>query len=132
MVSSPVANGFDSCARPNQVDYWKVSDSTLGIVITCRGHDKEHTVHAAVTAFHAMAARREGSFQIIADLREMTGYQTESRKAWQEAFYKHRSHVGGLMLVGARSALIRMGAAAVGAFAGIPVKFFARVEDLPR
>ena len=105
------------------MNHWKVSVSALGIVITCRGHDKDRTVGAAVQAFHDLAGQRPGAFTIVADLREMTGYETESRVAWQQAFFRHRKQIQGLVLVGARSALIRMGAATVGAFAGIPVRF---------
>jgi hypothetical protein len=114
------------------LNFWKVTRSALGIVITCRGHDKEGTVKAAVQAFHQLCADREGAFTIIGDLREMTGYETESRVAWQQAFYQHRKRIDGLVLVGARSALIRMGAAAVGAFAGIPVRFVASWDDVSR
>ncbi len=112
------------------MEYWKVTDSPLGIVITCRGHDRLQTVMAAVSAFHTLVASRQGPFQIIADLQGMTGYETESRKAWQEAFGKHRSRIDALVLVGARSALIRMGAATVGALAGIPVKFVSSWDDV--
>ena len=112
------------------MNHWKVTASALGIVITCRGHDKDRTVGAAVQTFHDLAAQREGAFVIIADLREMTGYETESRVAWQKAFFRHRKQIQGLVLVGARSALIRMGAAAVGAFAGIPVRFVATWDEV--
>jgi hypothetical protein len=105
------------------IEYWRVDDAAMAIVITCRGHDRARTVRTAVTAFHALASKREGRFTIVADLREMTGYETESRVAWQNALFEHRKRIDGLVLVGARSALIRMGAAAVGAFAAIPVKF---------
>jgi hypothetical protein len=114
------------------LNYWKVSRSTLGIVITCRGHDKEGTVGVAVQAFHELAGEGEGNFAIIGDLREMTGYESESRVAWQQAFYRHRKRIEGLVLIGARSALIRMGAAAVGAFAGIPVRFVSSWDEVSR
>ena len=114
------------------MSYWKVTRSALGIVITCRGHDKEGTVGAAVQAFHELAGEHEGTFAIIADLREMTGYESESRVAWQQAFYRHRKRIEGLVLVGARSALIRMGAAAVGAFAGTPVRFVSSWDEVSR
>jgi hypothetical protein len=115
----------------DRVEYWKVADLTLGIVITCCGHDKEGTVQKAVLAFDQAVAKREGSFTIIADLQEMTGYETESRQAWQTAFARCRRRVDGLVLVGAKSALIRMGAAAVGAFAGIPVRFVGSWAEVP-
>jgi hypothetical protein len=114
------------------MEHWKVSSSDFGIVITCRGHDKVVTVRASVADFDALATEHVGTFTIIADLREMTGYQTESRQAWQTAFAKHRDKVQGLILVGAKSPLIRMGAAAVGAYAGIPVRFVATWSEVAR
>jgi hypothetical protein len=105
------------------LNYWKVTASAVGIVIVCRGHDKEGTVGAAVRAFHELVGQRPGTFAIVGDLREMTGYESESRVAWQEAFARHGKRIDRLVLVGAQSALIRMGAATIGALTGIPVRF---------
>jgi hypothetical protein len=113
------------------VEHWKVTDLSVAIVITCRGHDRDHGAHAAADSFESIAARRQGPFTIIADLREMTGYESESRGAWQTVFRRHQKRINALVLIGARSALIRMGAAAVGAFAGIPVRFVASWKDIP-
>jgi hypothetical protein len=114
------------------VDFWRLSSRAFGVVITCRGHDKERTVHSAVAEFERIVAERDGVFTIFADLREMTGYETEAREAWQVAFANHSQRVDSLVLVGAQTALIRMGAAAIGAFAGIPVRFVASWSELPQ
>jgi hypothetical protein len=103
--------------------YWKVTDGEQGIVITCHGHDKAGTVLHAVQGFEGFVAKREGSFLVIADLRKMTGYESESRVAWQQVFRQHRKRMRALILVGAPSKGIRMGAAVVGAVAGVPVRF---------
>jgi hypothetical protein len=112
-------------------EYWKVSDHPWGVVITCRGHDKEQTVRSAAAAFERIALERDGAFTIFADLLEMTGYESESRQAWQLAFARYAHRVDTLVLVGAQSALIRMGAAAIGAATGIPVRFVASWAELP-
>jgi hypothetical protein len=109
--------------------YWKVESRPIGIVITCWGHDKKRTVHRATSEFDALAKSHRGSFTVVADLREMTGYETESRQAWQEVLRKHRKGIRTLVLVGARSPLIRMGAAAVGAFAAIRVRFVSTWQE---
>lgn len=111
------------------MEYWKVSARGSSIVITCRGHDRERTIQPALDDFRALAEQRR-EFEIIADLREMTGYQSENRVHWQTLFHGYRSRIRRLVLVGARSALIRMGAAAVGAYAGIPVKFVSSWDEL--
>jgi hypothetical protein len=108
------------------MEYWKVDDTPRGVVITCRSHDRTDSVYQAVRAFDAIATRRSGPFSIIADVREMTGYQSAARRAWQEIFRVHRDKIRRLVLVGAQSVYIRMGASVVAAFAGLPVRF---VED---
>jgi hypothetical protein len=113
------------------MEHWKVWTRGESIVITCRGHDKEDTIQPALSAFRALAAVR-GEFFVIADLREMTGYDTAIRVHWQVLFREFRGRVKRLILVGARSAFIRMGAAAVGAFASIPVKFFDSWDEFER
>jgi hypothetical protein len=105
------------------VEFWKVSRAPFGIVIACAGHDKEGTVAVAVDVFDRLVREDERRFTIFADLTEMSGYESQSRQAWQEAFRRHHERVDQLVLIGAQSSLIRMGAAAVGSFAGIPVSF---------
>jgi hypothetical protein len=112
-------------------EFWRVYDHTWGVVIECHGHDKEHTVRTAVTAFEHIAIERDGAFTIFADLLEMTGYESESRHAWQSVFARYAHRVDTLVLVGAQSALIRMGAATIGAATGIPVRFVASWSELP-
>lgn len=112
------------------MQHWSVADSERGIVITCRGHDKTQSFHSAVRSFEQLGTRRSEPFAVIADLREMTGYETAARKAWQDVFRAHRQRVKLLVLVGARSTFIRMGAAVVGAFAGIPVRFVESWRDV--
>jgi len=112
-------------------EFWQVSDRPYGVVITCRGHDKQQAVRAAVGDFEHLVIERHGDFTIFADLLDMTGYETESRQAWQVAFGRYAHRVDALVLVGAQSALIRMGAAAIGAATGIPVRFVAAWSELP-
>jgi hypothetical protein len=103
--------------------HWQVEAREIGIVITCRGHDKDGTVGKATEAFGALIEVRKGPCLVIADLSEMTGYETSSRHAWQDIFRRHRRQMRRLVLVGARSKIIRVGAAMVGAVAGVPVTF---------
>jgi hypothetical protein len=113
--------------------YWKVTESEGSIVITTFGHDKVGTWPAAVAQFGAHITMHREPVRVIADLREMTGYESGARRAWQEAFRQHRHLMQGLVLVGARSRGIRMGAAVVAAVAGVPVRFvneWAEVEQL--
>jgi hypothetical protein len=113
-----------------RVVHWQVDARKLGIVITCRGHDKERQVEACVRAFEALIQQQPAAVVVIADLAEMTGYESSSRVAWQDAFREHRKRMKRLVLVGARSKIIRMGAAVVGAFAGVPVTFVDAWSDL--
>jgi hypothetical protein len=115
------------------MDYWKVTESEGSIVITTLGHDKVGTWPAAVIEFGEHITRLRQEVRVLADLREMTGYETGARRAWQEAFREHRHLIRGVVFIGARSPVIRMGAAVVGAVAGVPVRFvdgWADVEKL--
>ena len=105
------------------MDHWKITESEDGIVITCFGHDKAGQWSAATVRFGERIARRRQVVRVIADLSEMTGYTTEARRAWQEAFRRHRQLMRAVVFIGARSRGIRMGAAVVGAVAGVPVRF---------
>jgi hypothetical protein len=103
--------------------HWHVGTQNRSIVITCRGHDREGQVQGAVDRFAELMKGQTSPVVVIADLREMTGYESNSRQAWLTVFREHRGNMQRLILVGARSRVIRMGAAVVGAYAGVPVRF---------
>lgn len=103
--------------------HWKVAEDGDSIVVTCWGHDKSEKYIAAVAEFERCVARRTGTFRMIGDLREMTGYESAARQAWQATFRKNRQLMRVAVFVGAQSRGIRMGAAVVGAVAGVPVRF---------
>lgn len=103
--------------------HWQVEIRPVGLVITCRGHDRERQVDQAVRTFDGLMGRQTQPIVVLAELTEMTGYESTSRQAWQDVFRRHRTLMRRLVLVGARSKMIRMGAAVVGAFAGVPVAF---------
>ncbi len=115
------------------MEHWTITESEDGIVIRCVGHDQAGQWSAAAVRFGERIARRGQVLRVIADLSEMTGYTTEARRAWQEAFRKHRRLMRAVVFVGARSSRIRMGAAVVGAVAGVPVRFvdgWAQIDGL--
>lgn len=114
-----------------QLNHWDVTATSLGIQITCRGHDRMRGAAAAVATFNRLAGEREGPFSVVADLREMTGYDTESRVVWAEGLRALRKRIDCVVFIGARSAMIRMGAAAVGAVSGIPVRFVHTWAEVP-
>ena len=111
------------------MEHWKVTPRGEDLLIVARGHDKQRAYERSLLVFDGLAATRE-QFTLYADLSEMTGYESETRKAWQELLRGHRSRIRKLVFIGARFALIRMGAAAVGAFAAIPVVFVDRWDQL--
>ncbi len=105
------------------MEHWKVTENEGSVVITCFGHDKAGGWPAAVRAFGDCISRRAEPVRVLADLCQMTGYETEARRAWQEGFRQHRRRMKAVVFIGARSRGIRMGAAVVGAVAGVPVRF---------
>lgn len=113
------------------MDYWRVSESPEGILITCASHDKLGRWPTAIAAFRALMAPRLQPVRVIADLRAMTGYETEARRAWQEAFRQHRQQMLAVVFIGG-TPRIRMGAAVVGAVAGVPVRFVDEWDQVER
>lgn len=111
------------------MEYWKVTARGADILITCRGHDKQRTFVKSLADFRALAESRQ-DFALYADLSEMTGYESEARQAWQVLLREYHTRIRKILFIGARFALIRMGAAAVGAFSGIPVKFVDNWDEL--
>jgi hypothetical protein len=103
--------------------HWKVTENEHGIVITCFGHDKARGWATAIERFGELISRRRGQTQVVGDLYQMTGYETEARRAWQQAFGTHRRAMHAVIFVGAPTRGIRMGAAVVGAVSGVPVRF---------
>jgi hypothetical protein len=117
------------------MEYWRVTENEHGVVITTSGHDKSQKWGLAVEEFGRCMKGRTRAVSVIADLCQMTGYETQARRAWQDAFRQHRALMRAVIIVGARSPVIRMGAAVVGAVAGVPVRFvkdWAEVSDLAR
>lgn len=117
------------------MEHWKVTEGEHGVVIMCFGHDRVWGWERAVERFGELLSQRSCETQVVADLREMTGYETEARRAWQESFAKHRRSIRGAVFVGAPSRSIRMGAAVVGAVSGVPVRFvddWSEVEKLEK
>jgi len=115
------------------MEHWRVTQNEHGIVIACFGHDRAWDWEQAIQRFGELISQRRCEIQVVADLREMTGYETEARRAWQEAFTKYRRWIHGAVFVGAPSRSIRMGAAVVGAVSGVPVRFvddWSEVEKL--
>jgi hypothetical protein len=111
------------------MEHWTVKARGADILITCRGHDKEKQFPRVLSEFRVLANPRE-EFAIYADLSAMTGYESEARQGWQVLLREYHTRVRKIVFIGARFALIRMGAAAVGAFAGIPVKFIDNWDEL--
>jgi hypothetical protein len=111
--------------------HWNVARSGDAIVISCHGHDRDAQFTEAVEAFTQLMREARASVRVIADLTKMTGYEPSARRAWQGAFIPHRQRIRALILVGARSPGIRMGAAVVAAVAGIPVRFVADWAAIP-
>ena len=104
------------------MDYWRVGERGDDIIIACFAHDKQQQWTAAIAAFSELMVRGARARRVIVDLRQMTGYETEARRAWQEAFRGHRHQMLGVVCVGG-SRRIKMGAAVVGAVSGVPMRF---------
>ena len=104
------------------MDYWTVGERGDDLLITCSGHDRERQWPRAIQQFGELMARRTHALRVIVDLRQVSGYETEARRAWQDAFRQHRCRMLGIVCIGGTRS-IRMGAAVAGAVSGVPMRF---------
>lgn len=116
--------------RAKRMVHWEIRQEPSALVIVSRGHDKSGTIAQVIDRFERLASTRTEPTPLIADLRQMTGYESAVRQAWQEALARQRPKINRIVIVGARSAMIRMGAAVVGAYSGVPVSFVKDWNDL--
>jgi hypothetical protein len=97
-----------------------VGDDGDRVTVTFQGHLAPDDGIASAQAFGDVI--RAGQVDVVWDLREMSGYDSEAREAWQEAVWPNRGNIRSLTLVGARPA-IRVGALMLAMFIGAPWKF---------
>ncbi len=102
---------------------WTVRQaSSQRLVVTFHGHlsaaDGEQSVRELVAALGAQPCDIEW------DVRDMTGYDSDARKAWQRELLPRRRQIRSITLIGG-SALVRMGASAMALVLGIECRFAA-------
>ena len=99
------------------------------LLIVAEGFATESGCRKAAREFAELIGDKQ--LDVVVDLNKMTGYSTGARVAWQQGFYPFRKQMRELSIVARQlSAIIRMGATVVGAFIGVPVRFYASMEDL--
>lgn len=70
-----------------------------------------------------------GTADLVFDVREMTGYATEARAAWQEMLGPKQDQLSSITLVGG-NALVRMGGQVLGLLLGVKTRHVARWEEV--
>jgi hypothetical protein len=94
-------------------------DSTT-VTVVFRGHLSSKEGQASAQAFKAAVSNRR--CDVAWDLREMKGYDTEARQAWQSTVWPIRKNISKLTIIGA-STLVRAGAIFLATLIGAPYEF---------
>jgi hypothetical protein len=95
-------------------------DSSGRIVASFKGH---LAAEDGELAAHRVAELLSGEpSDVTFDVREMTSYDSAARVAWQQALWPKRDRLRSIEVLGGNS-IIRMGAAAIGLFLGVPVTY---------
>lgn len=90
-----------------------------------------HTTEAAEEATKyvlVLVEEIQGPVEFVADLRHITGFTSEGRRFWQDAFKKAQGRIKLITLVQG-SSLARMTASAVGLYAGLKVRSVDTLEE---
>jgi hypothetical protein len=99
------------------------------IVLTIRGYHDVGAARAAVARFHEfMAEMSDTAIEVVADLRNITGFDEDCRTIWQDGFHKYAARIGVITLVQG-TPLAKMAASALGLYLGIQVRSVDRLID---
>jgi hypothetical protein len=100
---------------------WTVRRGTAhDIIVSFEGHLS--SADGARSAHEFVEALGRDTLDVCWDVREMSGYDTGARKAWQSQMLARRRQIRSITLIGG-SALVRMGASAIGLVLGIKCQF---------
>jgi hypothetical protein len=91
-------------------------------LVTVRFCGNLDTVNGLASAMALAEVLRAAGREVIWDVREMTGYDTGARTAWQKHIQPLRSKIRGIRVVGA-TPITRFGTAALAMAIGVPATF---------
>lgn len=107
---------------------WELDwDGAYRLVLVIRGQHDPESASQASERFASEA--KKGSFELVVDLTEMTGYAREARQAWTTVLKDHRGAIELVHFVGL-GPIFRMAAATVTLAAGIAANFHETREEL--
>ena len=101
---------------------WRVDTTPDGATVTAVFEGRLTEEDAVTSACAFSDAIRERPVDVVWDLREMSGYDSKAREAWQEAIWPSRRNIRSLTLIGAKPT-VRVGGMMLAIFIGAPWKF---------
>jgi len=100
---------------------WQIQSPSAGVVImTFDGRLSAEDGRGSATAF--IERCKAERIDIVWDVSNMRGYDSEARRAWQDALLPHRHRFRTITVIGG-TALVRMGASAVALMLGMTCGF---------
>ena len=102
---------------------------TRRMLLVVKGFATGEKSKEACARFIELLGKKNVDF--VADLDEVTGYESDARQVWQECLRSVRSQIGYILVVGRNiPSMVRMAATVVAAFTGVPIRFFSTYAEL--
>lgn len=99
------------------------------IVLAVRGYHHIQAARDAIAYFHLLLSESSGAVEVVADLRNITGFDEDCRLLWQDGFQSHTARIKTINLIQG-TPLAKMAASALGLYLGIQVRSVERLADL--
>jgi hypothetical protein len=107
---------------------WKVVRSTETNQVSAVFEGHLNTADGVASAAEFRQAFQGPPLEVVWDVTALTGFDSGARSAWAEALWPVRSQFKSLEVVGAKGALIRVGATFLAVLLGAPYKFSERSQ----
>lgn len=101
---------------------WSVESRGGDVLVRFGTHVRAEEGRASAARFLEVLGDRP--VRLVFDMRQTRGYETEARKAWQDALWPVRHRLSGIV-VSSPSAVVRMGTSLFAAFLGVGCEYVA-------
>lgn len=98
------------------------------IVLVVRGYHHSQAARDAIAYFHLLMADFDEPIEVVADLRQITGFDEDCRHLWQDGFREHTARIQMITLIQG-TPLAKMAASALGLYLGIQVRSVENLEN---
>lgn len=98
------------------------------IVLTVRGYHHGQAARDAIAYFHMLMSESTAAVEVVADLRNITGFDEDCRVLWQDGLRSYTDRIKMITLIQG-TPLAKMAASALGLYLGIQVRSVEGLAD---